>query len=106
MCIVSSDSYCFFFSSRSRHTICALVTGVQTCALPICSVLHAQVFAADTSTDPWKELELHVGAVNPVVDVELEAERLLTSSWRPSSWQPSSWPSVPSWPSQPSWRPS
>src|SRR3546814_8821744 len=23
------------FSSRSRHTICALVTGVQTCALPI-----------------------------------------------------------------------
>src|SRR3546814_5398852 len=26
---------CFFFSSRSRHTRCALVTGVQTCALPI-----------------------------------------------------------------------
>src|SRR3546814_4586333 len=26
---------CFFFSSRSRHTSCALVTGVQTCALPI-----------------------------------------------------------------------
>src|SRR3546814_4264128 len=35
------DSLCFvfisfFFSSRRRHTICALVTGVQTCALPIC----------------------------------------------------------------------
>src|SRR3546814_6318407 len=27
----------FFFSSRRRHTRCALVTGVQTCALPICS---------------------------------------------------------------------
>src|SRR3546814_4016608 len=27
----------FFFSSRRRHTICALVTGVQTCALPISS---------------------------------------------------------------------
>src|SRR3546814_14902018 len=27
--------YCFFFSSRRRHTSCALVTGVQTCALPI-----------------------------------------------------------------------
>src|SRR3546814_9686375 len=27
-------SYCFL-SSRRRHTICALVTGVQTCALPI-----------------------------------------------------------------------
>src|SRR3546814_1007917 len=27
----------FFFSSRRRHTRCALVTGVQTCALPIYS---------------------------------------------------------------------
>src|SRR3546814_6490604 len=26
----------FFLSSRRRHTRCALVTGVQTCALPIC----------------------------------------------------------------------
>src|SRR3546814_18785042 len=26
--------FIFFFSSRRRHTICALVTGVQTCALP------------------------------------------------------------------------
>src|SRR3546814_16442037 len=26
----------FFFSSRRRHTRCALVTGVQKCALPIC----------------------------------------------------------------------
>src|SRR3546814_12189785 len=31
--VVSSDW--FFFSSRRRHTRCALVTGVQTCALPI-----------------------------------------------------------------------
>src|SRR3546814_5669271 len=29
---------CFFFSSRRRHTSCALVTGVQTCALPISSL--------------------------------------------------------------------
>src|SRR3546814_5084553 len=28
-------SVIFFFSSRRRHTRCALVTGVQTCALPI-----------------------------------------------------------------------
>src|SRR3546814_2207312 len=27
--------YIFFFSSIRRHTRCALVTGVQTCALPI-----------------------------------------------------------------------
>src|SRR3546814_8478235 len=35
---VQSDQYYsafFFFSSRRRHTRCALVTGVQTCALPI-----------------------------------------------------------------------
>src|SRR3546814_20663261 len=30
-----SDFHAFFFSSRRRHTRCALVTGVQTCALPI-----------------------------------------------------------------------
>src|SRR3546814_5287997 len=35
MCMVS----CVFFSSRRRHTRCALVTGVQTCALPILPVM-------------------------------------------------------------------
>src|SRR3546814_11464244 len=30
------DMLLFFFSSRRRHTRVALVTGVQTCALPIC----------------------------------------------------------------------
>src|SRR3546814_3909665 len=32
----------FFFSSRRRHTRCALVTGVQTCALPISTDLPKQ----------------------------------------------------------------
>src|SRR3546814_2758799 len=32
---ISCVSSFFFFSSRRRHTRCALVTGVQTCALPI-----------------------------------------------------------------------
>src|SRR3546814_5104270 len=32
-CFFSSSF--FFFSRRNRHTICPLVTGVQTCALPI-----------------------------------------------------------------------
>src|SRR3546814_3155211 len=32
----------FFFSSRRRHTRCALVTGVQTCALPISDKLEAE----------------------------------------------------------------
>src|SRR3546814_1969203 len=41
-CIIVRSLFCmwylllfFFFSSRRRHTRCALVTGVQTCALPI-----------------------------------------------------------------------
>src|SRR3546814_14914110 len=34
--IMSLLSLVFFFSSRRRHTRCALVTGVQTCALPTC----------------------------------------------------------------------
>src|SRR3546814_7939260 len=34
---------CFFFSSRRRHTRCALVTGVQTCALPILDVAAAGI---------------------------------------------------------------
>src|SRR3546814_8632350 len=36
MCVV------FFFSSRRRHTSCALVTGVQTCALPIFAAERAR----------------------------------------------------------------
>src|SRR3546814_1986991 len=32
----------FFFSSRRRHTSCALVTGVQTCALPICHLIDEE----------------------------------------------------------------
>src|SRR3546814_7613725 len=34
--------FCFFFSSRRRHTRCALVTGVQTCALPILQLAAGQ----------------------------------------------------------------
>src|SRR3546814_1860736 len=49
----------FFFSSRRRHTRCALVTGVQTCALPICLITlfsaglmpaQAQIRAVDPNT--------------------------------------------------------
>src|SRR3546814_6702574 len=35
LCIFVVDLCCCFFSSIRRHTRCALVTGVQTCALPI-----------------------------------------------------------------------
>src|SRR3546814_1146489 len=39
-------SVLFFFSSRRRHTRCALVTGVQTCALPI-SKTHLMRYAIE-----------------------------------------------------------
>src|SRR3546814_17636422 len=51
----------FFFSSRRRHTRCALVTGVQTCALPIC-LQHLQR-VLDLAAQPPRLLvdDEHVG---------------------------------------------
>src|SRR3546814_8085823 len=48
MCIVKMLECCvfiFFFSSIRRHTSCALVTGVQTCALPIFAIVAIYVLA-------------------------------------------------------------
>src|SRR3546814_17578415 len=42
-------SFSFFFSSRRRHTRCALVTGVQTCALPISPSRTRRASPASTS---------------------------------------------------------
>src|SRR3546814_8080199 len=42
----------FFFSSRRRHTRCALVTGVQTCALPICLEVNCRN-SAPKVVGPW-----------------------------------------------------
>src|SRR3546814_6825279 len=73
---MSITFYCFlffFFSSRRRHTRCALVTGVQTCALPISSLYRnkydnlqfqifgpfgPQAFNADGATVQGIELEI------------------------------------------------
>src|SRR3546814_2097425 len=41
----------FFFSSRRRHTRCALVTGVQTCALPIYQLANPLRREGDRTTD-------------------------------------------------------
>src|SRR3546814_16546865 len=41
----------FFFSSRTRHTSCALVTGVQTCALPISHYLRRIFSVFDNAGD-------------------------------------------------------
>src|SRR3546814_4768660 len=53
----------FFFSSRRRHTRCALVTGVQTCALPI---LDRENFGPALHVIRWKasELDQVIDAIN------------------------------------------
>src|SRR3546814_2372889 len=45
----------FFFSSRRRHTRCALVTGVQTCALPI-SATAAGIAPPAPRKSSWDDL--------------------------------------------------
>src|SRR3546814_13564423 len=48
---------CFFLSSRRRHPICALVTGVQTCALPIfCTIPLVLFFDTLSFTDAYFEM--------------------------------------------------
>src|SRR3546814_18492018 len=56
----------FFFSSRRRHTSCAVVTGVQTCALPILHTppdgvsFHALHFAESLQLEPDPGQSLHI----------------------------------------------
>src|SRR3546814_5816206 len=76
LCYLSTLSlYClscsllfFFFSSRRRHTRCALVTGVQTCALPIYPASIQQLeetnnlrFLRRRYKDPMRSEERRVG---------------------------------------------
>src|SRR3546814_7244505 len=56
----------FFFSSRRRHTRCALVTGVQTCALPICDLVYVDPRRAPSIGDDV--IVQLVGEVNPGAD--------------------------------------
>src|SRR3546814_6630664 len=76
--------YCcvFFFSSRRRHTRCALVTGVQTCALPISS--FRMVGAEFASFYPRKAYEAGIATPIQIVlpreaDVELRRNGVLIS---------------------------
>src|SRR3546814_8936522 len=47
----------FFFSSRRRHTRCALVTGVQTCALPICAAPGALMAQTEEPRGPAGQMD-------------------------------------------------
>src|SRR3546814_10169355 len=59
--------FLFFFSSRIRHTRCALVTGVQTFALPISAVSAVKELLAQ-EPDALREI------VRSVMQAMLEAE--------------------------------
>src|SRR3546814_2848367 len=62
--------YVFFFSSRRRHTSCALVTGVQTCALPIFTVLNPELVICNMNKDVTLEVELTVSKGRGYVPAE------------------------------------
>src|SRR3546814_8484954 len=76
--------YCFFFffSSRRRNPICALVAGVQTCALPICTDRSADCRrpAQRTGKGDGERARIERGHIDrdrpamPRLDGELEAE--------------------------------
>src|SRR3546814_17414594 len=53
-----------FFSSRRWHTRCALVTGVQTCALPICAVTpeFSRAIRLDTIGEQPRRIEIEADA--------------------------------------------
>src|SRR3546814_9260615 len=55
----------FFFSSRRRHTSCALVTGVQTCALPISHLFSVDLHLRDVG-EGTRELLLELDPTAPV----------------------------------------
>src|SRR3546814_3941100 len=56
----------FFFSSRRRHTRCALVTGVQTCALPI-SIIKDEA-QQEAIRKKFKRTELQVADLTAQID--------------------------------------
>src|SRR3546814_9675813 len=58
-----------FFSSRRRHTRCALVTGVQTCALPILCLARAGRPLTVYDIDPKAALKWEDGHLVPPVAV-------------------------------------
>src|SRR3546814_1008152 len=64
--------FTFFFSSRRRHTRCALVTGVQTCALPIAGALDRPNSLVQMASG--SDALLHIaGVVNVPTRADFEA---------------------------------
>src|SRR3546814_10799008 len=70
----------FFFSSRRRHTRCALVTGVQTCALPICQDVGADArkIHAEIAEPLWAQHQLAHHQQRPSFADEIKRMRRTT----------------------------
>src|SRR3546814_3914107 len=66
-------SFYFFFSSRRRHTRCALVTGVQTCALPISAPVLDEVAQLLVRSLRQHDAQLHVLVADLVAVARLNA---------------------------------
>src|SRR3546814_7075152 len=69
-CLSLSSVICFFLSSRRRHTRCALVTGVQTCALPIWFGRIAIEIAVTSFCDERKR-EVISALAMPTIEIDL-----------------------------------
>src|SRR3546814_14070092 len=68
VCVAEATFRCillFFFSSRRRHTRCALVTGVQTCALPISLTMAPWPPRVKTAVGAKPQRRLGTRATNP-----------------------------------------
>src|SRR3546814_6288147 len=81
----------FYFSSRRRHTRCALVTGVQTCALPIYSArsIMAEVLLNNFGRDRFRAYSAGSRPgpqVNPLTIEVLQSARLPVEGLRSKSW--------------------
>src|SRR3546814_8509463 len=77
----------FFFSSRRRHTRCALVTGVQTCALPISfCALHRKLLTRHLDFDASRQLDgVLSNARHAYPPLEHSAEHFAANTSSPSS---------------------
>src|SRR3546814_33426 len=64
----------FFLSSRRRHTRCALVTGVQTCALPICELVYRGHYKLPAAQTDEENCVAHNGSIIPIPGRDIFAQ--------------------------------